>query len=158
MGTRLPRRQPIRLPTKLYHDPNRICSITICTRAGRPVFADANFARTCVTLLGRQASKTRIKLYAYTFMPDHVHLLLAPSLDCSIPAFVRRFKSLATKLARRQWGRRESFWQKRYYGHFLRQDEDARKAAMYVLANPARSGLVKDWREYPFSGSLVFQL
>ena len=51
-----------------------------------------------------------------------------------------------------------SFWQKSFWDHFLRVEEDLQEVVDYVLYNPIRRGLVEEWRDYPFSGSLVFEL
>ena len=48
------------------------------------------------------------------------------------------------------------FWQPSFWDHFVRRDEGLRAAVEYVLANPVRRGLAQDWRDYQFSGSLVF--
>ena len=44
-------------------------------------------------------------------------------------------------------------WQKGYYDHALRLDEDVCDAALYIFANPVRAGLVAEVTDYPFSGS-----
>ncbi|MCC7210600.1 MAG: hypothetical protein IT451_02000 [Candidatus Brocadia sp.] len=50
------------------------------------------------------------------------------------------------------------FWQTSFYDHFLRKEEDVRDTVMYVLNNPVRKGLVAEWREYPYSGSFVYDV
>ncbi len=50
------------------------------------------------------------------------------------------------------------FWQRSFYDHALRTDEDLVHTARYVLANPVRAGLVHDFRDYPLCGSLEFDL
>jgi REP element-mobilizing transposase RayT len=42
-----------------------------------------------------------------------------------------------------------SVWQPGYHDHAVRQDEDLRAMARYVVANPVRAGLVKDIGDYP---------
>jgi REP element-mobilizing transposase RayT len=42
-------------------------------------------------------------------------------------------------------------WQRSFYDHPLRKDEDLLKVAEYIIYNPVRKGLVEDWRDYPFS-------
>jgi hypothetical protein len=44
-------------------------------------------------------------------------------------------------------------WQKGYYEHVLRDDEDSKEVAFYIIANPVRAGLARSPDEYPFSGS-----
>jgi REP element-mobilizing transposase RayT len=85
-------------------------------------------------------------------MPDHVHLVLSPSEDCSIVTFVGQYKNL---VLRSSWkhGVTGSFWQPGFWDHFLRADEELMAAVEYVLANPVRAGLVDYWRRYGYSGS-----
>jgi hypothetical protein len=39
-------------------------------------------------------------------------------------------------------------WQRAFYDHALRKDEDVRQIARYIIANPLRRGLVKDVGDY----------
>jgi len=45
-------------------------------------------------------------------------------------------------------------WQKDFYDHVLRKNEDMVAQIKYILDNPVRRGLVSSWDEYPFSGSI----
>ena len=40
----------------------------------------------------------------------------------------------------------------------LRTGEDLRQAALYILNNPVRKGLVEDFRLYPLCGSLQWEI
>ena len=96
-------------------------------------------------------------VYAYCFMPDHVHLLLAPTEGGHDPiSFIQRYKSKST---RTYWetGGKGKLWQRGFYDHVLRKDEDIKKITRYILENPVRKGLVDDYRTYQFSGSLIFR-
>jgi hypothetical protein len=90
-------------------------------------------------------------------MPDHIHLVLGPSVACDIITFVAQLKNLIQRAAW-QHGIQGAFWQKSFWDHMLRGDEGIEGVVNYVLANPVRKGLADDWRTYPFSGSLVFEL
>jgi hypothetical protein len=45
--------------------------------------------------------------------------------------------------------RKGPVWQKAFYDHALRKDEDVKKMARYIIANPMRQGLVKKIDDYP---------
>jgi putative transposase len=98
----------------------------------------------------RQISDIRhTNLYAWCFMPDHVHLLLA---DRDVVQFVRLFKGRITPLASsKEPGRR--LWQRSFYDHALRGDESIRDVAIYIWENPVRAGMVEIPIEYALSGS-----
>ncbi len=82
---------------------------------------------------------------------------MSPSERCSVTTFVGQFKNL---VLRSSWkhGVAGSFWQKGFWDHFLRADEELRAAVEYVLANPVRAGLVQDGHVYPYSGSIELTL
>jgi len=42
-----------------------------------------------------------------------------------------------------------AIWQPNYYDHGLRHDEDLRKIARYIVANPLRAKLVAQIGDYP---------
>jgi REP element-mobilizing transposase RayT len=129
----------------------------VAVRDRRPVFADARVAAVTVAVLRTHAEKTGVPIYAYCVMLDHLHLVLGPSQSCDVVAFVGQFKNLALRAAWR-FGVRRSFWQRSFYDHFLRAEEQLERVVDYVLDNPVRGGLVARRGDYPFSGSLVFSL
>ena len=51
-----------------------------------------------------------------------------------------------------------TFWQKSFGDHFLRAEEQVEHVAEHILQNPVRAGLVERREDYPFSGSLVYEL
>jgi len=54
--------------------------------------------------------------------------------------------------------RPEVRWQRGFYDHVLRREEDILVHLRYIAENPVRRGLVDDWRDYGFTGSDVFDL
>ena len=156
-GSDRPFHRRIRLPRVEYERPGAICSVTIGLQARRPIFSSEALASAAVEVLASLSSQTRVPAYAYCVMPDHVHLLIGPSEQCDITSFVARFKSLVYHEARKH-GYAGTFWQRSFWDHFLRADEQVEHVAEYVLNNPVRKGLVGHWWEYPFAGSLVFDL
>ena len=151
-------RKKIRLDSSLYSDPRQICSVTICTMRTLPVFRNVEFGQACALILVKYSNKRQVPIFAYCFMPDHVHLLLSASPTCPIPSFVGAFKSQCARVGWTSFDLEMSFWQKRYYDHFLRKEEDIAVVVRYILDNPVRKRLVKDWTEYPLCGSLVYEL
>ena len=88
-------------------------------------------------------------------MPDHLHLLVeGQSDDADLVEFARDIKQrIAYHCLPR---RRGSIWQKGYYERVLRDDEGTLTVARYILANPVRAGIVREMRDYRFSGSAVW--
>jgi putative transposase len=90
-------------------------------------------------------------------MPDHLHLLLEGAReDSDLRTFMRAFKQASAIVFARNGGGR--LWQKGYFEHVLRDDEDTTRVIRYIAANPVRAGLAMTPLEHPFTGSDVFDL
>jgi len=152
-----PRRQPIRLDESTYHIDNLIFSVTIGTSPRSPIFHDREWALECIEILKDLKRGRGNPVYAYCLMPDHVHLLLGTLSSSLLSNFVGRWKSLCYR-ARRARGFPASFWQRSYFDRALREMEDLRTTALYIVNNPVRKSLVDDFRKYPLCGSLEWEL
>ena len=109
----------------------------------------------CLQNLREVAAKAQFEVVAYCFMPDHLHLLVQTGEDADLVGFVRRFKQKSGYAYRRATRDPEVLWQKSYYDHVLRREEDLHDAARYIWGTPVRAGLVDNARDYPYSGSLT---
>jgi len=150
-------RKRIRLSREIYRTVDTPCFITIATRKKQRVFSNQDLAHDFVALLKRQCEQNEIMLYAYCVMPDHAHLLISISKGGDIIEFIREIKSLSSKIAR-QCSYSEAIWQRSFYDHFLRKDEDCKVVANYIVHNPVRAGIVEQWDYYPFSGLSAYHL
>ena len=152
------RRKRLRLENQdLYRQEGRVFLVTLCTLEKKEVFADLDFGRRCVELLAELRRVRGNPVFAYCLMPDHAHLVLGVRGESSLTSFVQAWKSLTTR-ERRERRRGQSFWQRSFHDRAQRQHEQLRATCLYVLANPVRKGLVREWREYPLCGSLEWEL
>ena len=148
------RRKRNRLPLEVYRHPSAY-SITTAVKGRRPVFRDAQIVEMCLQKLREAAAKNGFEVVAYSFMPDHLHLLARTVENGDLVAFMRLFKQLSGYAYRRLTGDSEVLWQTSYHDHALRQEESLHDAARYIWGNPVRAGLVECAEEYPYSGSLT---
>jgi REP element-mobilizing transposase RayT len=143
-----------------YRDPDCVCLVTICTRDRAPVFGWPPAAEITRQLTEERPRRFRYSLLAYTILPDHVHMILAPGMSgLSIGQIVGRWKS---HVASYLWplGFTGTPWQRDYDDRVLRtacrgETGGVAKMVEYVLENPVRRGLVKRWEDYPYSGCWV---
>ncbi len=150
-------RKTIRLAPIAYTEPGRPFSVTIGTSPRAEIFSDISFGLECVSLLREVRATNGLLIYAYCLMPDHVHLLAAMASRAPISVAIGSWKSRCYQ-ARRNRGESKRFWQRGFYDHAVRDDRDLITAARYVLENPVRAGLVKDFQDYPLCGSMEFSL
>ena len=70
--------------------------ITICTRNKNPIFHNKKIAKQYIELLAEKAIAFHFKVWAYCFMPDHVHFLAeGMEQDADLKKFVSSFKQSA---------------------------------------------------------------
>ena len=150
-----PKRKKIRLDREIYADPGTIISLTVATQERRPVFAEPSITSGCLDVLRRITDDHRMNVLVYCFMHDHLHVLLENAEGSDLVAFMRQFKSWSTRIAW-QHGVDGKLWQRSYYDHVLREDEDISGYIRYILGNPVRHDLVTFWNEYPWAGSFVY--
>ena len=101
-------------------------------------------------LLAEQAQKAQVEVWAYCFMPNHVHLIMTPKRDDGLGQAVgeahRRYTNFIN--ARGRWT--GHLFQSRFASvamdeaHFI-------SAVCYVSLNPVRAGLVPHAQDWPWS-------
>ena len=89
----------------------------------------------------------------YCFMHDHQHLIITGTKgDADLWKTIVNYKQKTGF-----WmsvNKPGMTWQKDFYDHIIRTNEDIATQVRYILDNPVRKGLVSFWEEYPFSGSI----
>ncbi|MCK4352071.1 transposase [candidate division WOR-3 bacterium] len=97
--------------------------LTLCCRKKQKLFKEENRVGIVLDTLRKEAEKFKFKVWAYCFMPDHLHLLVVGnSADSDLKQFVASFKQKSGFLFNKKI--RDNLWQKSYYEHILRKNED----------------------------------
>ena len=131
--------------------------VTICTSDKKPLFTDSTLVAWLIELLREQSKLFGFQVWAYCFMPDHLHLLIQGEHDDSdMRRFVSAYKQQAGFYYKKKTG--SSLWQINYYEHVLRKVEDTKGVAYYIFNNPVRKKLVTDFKDYAFLGSFEFDV
>ncbi len=139
-----PRRSSPRLPAFAYRG-NYAYHVILNAHGGSPSFEDSGLVAFCLERLTASASRHGFEVVAYCFMPAHVHILVVGDHDAPLVRFVQHFKQAT--------GHHSSgLWQRSFYDHIVRREEDLRDVARYIWGNPVRAGVVENMGEYPYSG------
>ena len=115
------------------------------------------WARDIVLESIRHDDTLRYHLDVAVVMPDHAHLVLTPGIDEQqqrvMPLFeiMKAIKGASGRKINQRLECHGPIWQEESFDRVLRSAEDINAKILYVLENPVRSGLVSDWRKYPWS-------
>jgi putative transposase len=101
-------------------------------------------------LLAEQAVRASVEIWAYCFMPNHVHLIAVPRTDDGLARTIgeahRRYTNYINARARF----RGHLFQNRF-GSVVMDEAHLVTGARYVSLNPVRAGLVARAQDWPWS-------
>lgn len=138
--------------------------ITIVTYDRKPIFLN-NIARQIL----HYAWEDVVKRFPFTtvavcLLPDHIHALIqCPETDADYPMRIREIKRLFTAGYKQQIGLPEvdtnsraskneaAIWQRRYWEHTIRDENDLHRHLDYIHYNPVKHGLVKNVKDWEWS-------
>lgn len=142
---------------------NTYLFLTITTNNRQPILIDN------IGLLRESFKRAKhtykFELYASVILPDHMHVIIIPEKIEEYPKitfavkyhFSRNihvgglgnppYELSKSKLAKKEKG----IWQRRYYEHTIRDEEDLNRHLDYIHYNPVKHGLVKNVKEWEFS-------
>jgi len=126
----------------------QIYHITSTTYKRKPIFTNLYSGRCFVSAIMNESASA--ETLAYVLMPDHFHWLIQLHKDADITSSVSRVKSVSAHSINKYLGGNARVWQRSFYDHALRKEEDLIHVARYIVANPLRAGLVKSLSEYSF--------
>ena len=122
--------------------------LTSITHERQPIFKDFHAARLCIHGIRLQQKQERATTLAFVIMPDHIHWLLRLDKG-NLSNIMQSMKGGVARQINQYQGTSNRIWQAGYHDHALRREEDVRKVARYIVANPLRAGLVSDILDYP---------
>ncbi len=98
----------------------------------------------------------KFDLRVVVVMPEHVHMIFTPLIDLeamevhSLAEIMDAIKGASAHRINKVLERKGRVWQAESFDHVLRSSENLDAKMQYVLENPVRRGLVRDWPEYPW--------
>jgi REP element-mobilizing transposase RayT len=126
----------------------RIYLVTSNTKDRQPIFGDWRTGKLVAQQFGQAEYEGLVHSLAWVVMPDHFHWLVQLKSN-SLNHVVGRTKSRACLAINTLHGRTGSIWQQGFHDHALREEEDLKAMARYIILNPVRAGLVKRVGDYP---------
>jgi putative transposase len=121
---------------------------TVVTDGRRPVFHDPAAVGLLRGAFRRVYADRPFVIDAMVVLPDHLHTVRTlPKDDSDYSMRWRLIKRTFTSAVRFQ----KPIWQKRFWEHRIRDDDDWRRHLDYIHWNPVKHGLAHDVWEWPYS-------
>jgi len=143
--------------------PGATVFLTVVTYRRRPLFADPANVALLRRALGQVRTEWPFEVTAAVVLSDHVHFLWTlPPHDADFSRRVGRVKALVTKAVdpilptndlceSRRKHREAGVWQRRFWDHVIRDEEDFERHMDYIHFNPVKHGVVACPHAWPWS-------
>lgn len=133
---------------------NHIYHITTCSQNRQKFFNDTQCARLLINEMKNLVESNQVVSITWVIMPDHLHWLFQLTADISLSTVIQRLKGISSKKINQHNPQVNFSWQRGFYDHATRTEEDLVKVSRYIVANPLRAGLVDNIGLYPFWDSI----
>ena len=142
------------LRTGRYSQANTEYFITFNIHNRSSIFEDVKIVRLFCKHITVNEKKNQCKWLTWVLMPDHFHGLLQLGEKVQLSKVIAEFKGTTAYKINAELDRKGKLWQTSFYDHALREEENRKNIARYIVANPLRKGLVKDIKKYPYWNSI----
>ena len=144
---------------KRIYVPNAIVFITQVVDRRTPIFREERYVDLLRKTLANVKEIHPFKMLAYVFLPDHFHLLIKPSGISYFDDIMHSLKPNFTKEYKKCLGITASmkFWQKGYWDHIIRDEEDLQDHLDYIHYNPVHHGFVDKPEAWTYSSFRYWQ-
>ncbi len=115
-----------------------------------PYLQNDDIARLIVEAIEHREKTGQWQMFEYVLMPTHIHLFCTVGemgLKGTMEDFKRWTGHCAAKIL---GGESERFWQREWFDHWSRSDDEDDKIVEYIRRNPVKANLVNDYRTWPY--------
>ena len=92
-------------------------------------------------------------LYAYTIMPNHVHILFSLTGAQTLSKVIGNWKGATSFYANKILQRSGVFWQREYFEKIIKSQRQFEFVVRYIYRNPVKAGLCDDPFKWPWTRS-----
>ena len=139
---------------KRCYQPGGNYFFTLVTYERRPIFINPDNVAYLKAAINKVKKKYPFSLNAIVILPDHLHCIWRlPENDTDFSMrwrLIKRYFSLEISASINHRKEKE-VWQRRFWEHLIRDENDWRKHMDYIHYNPVKHGLVPSPEEWPHS-------
>ncbi len=137
---------------------------TIVTHLRQPIFNSSSARQMLRSAIAETNRRWPFTIDAFCLLPDHIHCIWTlPEGDSNFSLRWGEIKKIFSKTYLNHQGRQGSrtrvqavrseaaIWQRRFWEHLIRDEEDFRRHVEYIHYNPVKHGLTTCPAEWPWS-------
>jgi len=153
---------------RMHDDEGQAQFVTFSCHRRRRLLGHARARQVVISLLASELMTHEGICSGFVIMPDHVHAIVWFSQPGRLSHFMKQWKQKSSVRLKkfihgqlpeysRKIGRKDPFWQPRYYPFNLYSEKKAREKLDYMHLNPVRAGLVEKATDWAWSSARYFE-
>jgi putative transposase len=99
----------------------------------------------------KASDKYGVRVHAWVFMSNHVHLLLTPSMPEAVSRFMQYLGGLYVRYFNRKYSRTGTLWEGRFRSCLVQTEKYFLTCQRYIELNPVRARIVSDPADFHWS-------
>ena len=115
------------------------------------IFKDSADMQRLLDLLQTHAKEQGVQVHAYVLMSNHLHLLLTPLQNDSLPKMMQAVGRSYVLYFNKRHGRSGTLWEGRYRSTLIQTERYFLACMAYIDLNPVRAGMVAQAADYGWS-------
>lgn len=115
------------------------------------VFFHTDDYRLYLDTLHEAANRYDCAIHAYVLMTNHVHLLVTPAEERSLPLLMQAMGRGYVQRLNKLYARTGTLWEGRYKASLVQDNCYLLTCQRYIELNPVRAGMIKRPDDYPYS-------
>ena len=142
-----------------YYVPNTFIFITQVVHQRSPVFANDTYLNLLRAKMHAVKELHPFSMLAYVFLPDHFHFMIRPTGASNFSQIMKSIKINFVYDYKQVLGINDTmkFWQKRFWDHIIRDEEDFERRLDYTHYNPVKHGYATRPEDWPHSSFLYWK-
>lgn len=138
--------------------PNQPVMVLLRGNNRTSVFQDNEDYKQFVSWLIDVAGMHRCDIHAYVLMPDHIHILLTPWYETSLPKLLQAIGRRYVRYFNDRYRRTGTLWEGRYRSTLVDSQSFLLDCIRYIEENPVRLGLVNQAHDYLWSSAKAHRM
>ncbi len=122
------------------------------------LFRDAHDFRVYRKLWVLAKTRFGLKVYRWTFMTNHIHLLLEQIRDAGLAEAMHFVQGRYARYFGRKYLWKGHVWESRYSNRLILDERYFLRCAFYIEDNPVKAGIVAKATEYRWSSAAFYSL
>lgn len=120
------------------------------------LFRDAHDFRVYRKLCAIAKKRFGLKIYRWTFMTNHIHLLLQQIGSMGVAEAMHFIQGRYARYFGRKYHWKGHVWENRYTNRIVADERYFRRCAQYIEENPVKAGITEKAEDYPWSSAAFY--